>query len=121
MLVYNYMQDFVFVNASEARESPLEPGVYLIPANATTTPVPTIPVGQRAVWTGENWVLQAIPAVPPSTSQVPANSPEHTPAEYRAIAYRQEADPLFFQWQRGESTQEAWLAKVAEIKLRYPN
>ena len=38
----------------------------------------------------------------------------------RRLAYQQEADPLFFKWQRGEGTQEAWLAKVEEIKARYP-
>jgi hypothetical protein len=32
--------------------------------------------------------------------------------------YRNESDPLFFKWQRGEVTQEEWLAKVAEIKAR---
>jgi len=31
-----------------------------------------------------------------------------------------EADPLFFKWQRGEATQEEWLAKVAEIRQLYP-
>ena len=38
--------------------------------------------------------------------------------EQRKAAYQNEADPLFFKWQRGEGTQEAWLAKVAEIKNR---
>ena len=41
-------------------------------------------------------------------------------AQQRARAYREEADPLFFKYQRGEATMDAWLAKVAEIKLRYP-
>ena len=40
--------------------------------------------------------------------------------EARIQAYRNEADPLFFKAQRGEATKEAWLAKVAEIKARYP-
>jgi hypothetical protein len=40
--------------------------------------------------------------------------------EQRKFAYQNEADPLFFKWQRGEGTQEAWLAKVEEIKSRYP-
>jgi hypothetical protein len=31
-----------------------------------------------------------------------------------------EADPLFFQWQRGEAAKADWLAAVAEIKARYP-
>ena len=37
----------------------------------------------------------------------------------RGEAYRNESDPIFFQWQRGEKTQQAWLDKVAEIKQRY--
>lgn len=38
----------------------------------------------------------------------------------RAVAYRDEADPLFFKAQRGEATIEDWEAKVAEIKARFP-
>lgn len=40
--------------------------------------------------------------------------------EKRLRAYRDESDPLFFKWQRGEATQEEWLAKVAEIRQLYP-
>jgi hypothetical protein len=39
----------------------------------------------------------------------------------RILAFRSEADPLFFKWQAGEGTQEEWLAKRAEIRQRYPN
>jgi hypothetical protein len=38
----------------------------------------------------------------------------------RAAAYTKEADPLFFQAQRGEATLEEWQAKVAEIRTRFP-
>lgn len=38
----------------------------------------------------------------------------------RATAYTIEADPLFFKSHRGEATNEEWLAKVSEIKTRYP-
>ena len=38
----------------------------------------------------------------------------------RLYAYRSEADPLFFQAQRGEATMDEWTAKVAEIRTRYP-
>jgi hypothetical protein len=38
----------------------------------------------------------------------------------RAEAYRAEADPLYFKAQRGEATNDEWLAKVAEIKARFP-
>ena len=38
----------------------------------------------------------------------------------RAEAYRAEADPIFFKWQRSEATEQEWLDKIEEIKLRYP-
>lgn len=38
----------------------------------------------------------------------------------RRAAYTLESDPLFFQWQRGEATEQAWKDKVAEIQARYP-
>lgn len=51
----------------------------------------------------------------------PADSPPapDIPALRRA-AYSAEADPIYFLWQRGEATQAEWLAKVAEIRARYP-
>ena len=38
----------------------------------------------------------------------------------RKSAYENEADPLFFKVQRGESTMQDWQAKVDEIKARFP-
>lgn len=38
----------------------------------------------------------------------------------RAAAYAQEADPIFFQAQRGKATQQEWLDKIAEIEARFP-
>lgn len=38
----------------------------------------------------------------------------------RLNAYQTESDPLFFEYQRGESTEQAWKDKVAEIQERYP-
>lgn len=38
----------------------------------------------------------------------------------REAAYRQEADPLGMQVMRGEAEKTEWLAKIAEIKQRYP-
>lgn len=38
----------------------------------------------------------------------------------RQAAYADEADPIFFKSQRGEATREEWLAKIAEIKARFP-
>ena len=38
----------------------------------------------------------------------------------RAAAFRAEADPIYFQIQRAEASQADWLAKVTEIRARYP-
>jgi len=41
-------------------------------------------------------------------------------AAARAVAYGAEADPLFFYWQAGEGSEQAWLEKRAEIRDRHP-
>lgn len=41
--------------------------------------------------------------------------------EARRAAYTAESDPIFFQWQRGDTyTEQDWLDKIAEIDARYP-
>jgi len=73
-----------------------------------TVEVPLKPNG-NCEWTGSEWV--DLPPVVPTKEQQES---------LRQISYAQEADPLFFQWQAGEATQEEWLAKREEIRLRYP-
>ena len=38
----------------------------------------------------------------------------------RQVAYAQTADPLFFQYQRGEVTEAEWLAAVEAVKDAHP-
>jgi hypothetical protein len=38
----------------------------------------------------------------------------------RAIAYRETADPLFFQYQRGEVAEQVWLDAVQAVKDAHP-
>jgi hypothetical protein len=56
--------------------------------------------------------------------EVPDPEPEPPTIEEqqanRQAAFQREADPLFFKWQAGEGTEEAWQAKRAEIRERYP-
>jgi hypothetical protein len=49
--------------------------------------------------------------VPPTQEQQEAN---------RQAAYSTEADPIAMQMLRDEATKEEWLAKINEIKARYP-
>lgn len=43
-----------------------------------------------------------------------------TSLKYREYFYKEEADPLFLEWQRGEIEKQVWLDKIAEIKSRFP-
>lgn len=65
MKVYNYNPiTKEYGGESIADESPLEPGVFLIPAAATTVKPPTIPQGRRAVWINNSWSIELIPPAP---------------------------------------------------------
>lgn len=53
-----------FVGFTLADESPLEQGVYLLPAGAVDTTAPSIPEGKKAKWNG-SWVYEDIPKPEP--------------------------------------------------------
>jgi hypothetical protein len=66
-----------------------------------------------------------MPVAPSPEDLAEAREAEYrTALEWRDQALRealaQEADPVFFRWQRGEATKADWLAAVAEVKARYP-
>lgn len=56
-LVYQTDHLGVYIGAVEACESPLEPGVYLIPGGCVETPPPAIPEHKVAWWNGQAWQL----------------------------------------------------------------
>jgi hypothetical protein len=114
-----------FVGFTTADESPLEPGVYLLPGGSVDTTAPSIPEGKLAKWDKE-WVYEDIPKPEPEINPEPVSEPESMVEQVvdfyvlRREAYTAESDPLFFKSQRGEATNQEWLDKVAEIKARYP-
>jgi hypothetical protein len=38
----------------------------------------------------------------------------------RALAYRETSDPIFFQYQRGDATEQEWLDAVQAVKDAHP-
>ena len=78
--------------------------------SSTALPVPSYdPTTSSAIFTNGAWsVVQAMPVLAPDTEAL------------RKAAYREESDPLFFKWQRGEATEAEWIASVNAIKTRYP-
>jgi len=60
MIIYNYNPSTgEYIGTGEARESPREPGVFLIPANAVTVVPPTAGINEVAVWNGEEWEVKS--------------------------------------------------------------
>jgi hypothetical protein len=106
----------VYLGPASADPSPLEPDVWLLPGGCIGALPPDIPTGQRARWTGADFILEDCPPVAAPDDPIP-----RSPSARRAAAYRDESDPLFFQSQRGTATVDDWLAKVAEIRARYPD
>jgi hypothetical protein len=64
--------------------------------------------------------MAADPSILPYVPPVPVPPTVEEQEAARRVAYVEEADPLFFMYQRGEATEQEWLDKVAEIKARYP-
>lgn len=56
--------------------------------------------------------------------ETPTVTPETDPKELakwsRKAEYREISDPIFFQWQRGEKTEQDWLDAVTAINDKYP-
>ena len=78
MKIYNYRPDTLdFVGASTADESPLEPGVYIIPAHATEIAPPEFDAAtQTCRFNNGKWDVVDIP--------VPKPEPEPTAEEIKA-------------------------------------
>lgn len=61
MKVYQTDRHGVFLGEEEADESPLEPGVFLIPAGCVEVPPPAVAEGKVAVWEAGAWVVKNLP------------------------------------------------------------
>lgn len=58
-LAYMYDSAGFYTGSTEATASPLESGVYLLPANATLQEPPEATEGKQARWNGTSWSLVA--------------------------------------------------------------
>ena len=123
--VYNYDPiTHIFTGASEADESPLEPGVYLIPAHATTDAVPQTPEGQLARWRADE-MWEVIPDVRGTWYDADGQAVEINDLDADVSGLTREAPPdaacvlVGGQWQRcPDKAKAADAAKRAELCAR---
>lgn len=64
-IVYQLDAEGLLLGTTVADVSPLEPGVFLIPAGCVETAPPAVAEGLRPRWTGETWAVEIIPTVEP--------------------------------------------------------
>lgn len=130
-IVFQLDDEGYFMGPTEADESPLEPGVFLVPGGCIEVEPPKVKTGHILRFLDDAWTHEKIPAQEPD--QIPDTGPEDPSpptAEQtfalRRYAYSAESDPI-----KTEADYDAivsgnkpdysgWLAKVAEIKERYP-
>jgi hypothetical protein len=106
--------DGYFVGFATADESPLEPGVYLIPGGCIEAEAPTIPEGQRAKWDGA-WVFEDIPKPEPEPEPI-----ELTYAQKRAAEYPPMSDYLDGVVKGDQAQIDAYVAACLAVKAKYP-
>jgi hypothetical protein len=71
-------------------------------------------------WLDENTPKPTKAALEKQWAQVEYDTQVEAVKAQRLNAYQNESDPLFFEFQRGEATEQAWKDKIAEIQARLP-
>ena len=99
-----------FTGLTTADESPLESGVYLLPAGAVDTAAPVVPEGKRAKWDGV-WMFEDIPQ---------PESFEMTYEQKRALEYPPLADYLDGIVKGNQAQIDKYIADCLAVKAKYP-
>lgn len=106
-------KDGYFFGMAVADESPLEPGVFLIPGCCIDTAAPVVPEGKRAKWEG-TWVFEDIPQ--------PEVEPEYIPtyADKRVAEYPPMADYLDGIVKGDQAQVQTYIDACLAVKAKYP-
>jgi hypothetical protein len=110
MKIYNYeINTGRYIGEGEADESPLEPGVFHLPALATTVePLPP-QTGKTVNFENGAWVYKDIPV-----------AAEQTYAQLRAREYPSSADYLDGVVKGDQAQIDAYIAACMAVKAKYP-
>lgn len=68
---YQFNSAGVFIGTTDADESPMEAGVFLLPAGCTFAEPPAATTGKVARWNGSTWALVNAPSTPADAVENP--------------------------------------------------
>jgi hypothetical protein len=104
-----------FVGFANADESPLEAGVFLMPAGCIDAPAPSVPEEKLAKWVGE-WVFEDIQLEAEQEKEVE----EASYSDKRAAEYPPYADYLDGIVKGDQAQVDAYIAACQAVKAKYP-
>lgn len=86
LIVYSYSPvTGEYVGYDEAYPDPMEPGSFLIPANATQVQPPIVDESSVAVWNGTEWTLEPIPVPNPEPEPTEEDKAKEARADRNAL------------------------------------
>lgn len=103
-----------FTGLTVADESPLEPGVFLLPGGSIDVPPPSVPAGQRAKWNG-SWVFENLPEPEPEPELE-----ELTIGEKRASEYPSLLDYIDGVVKGDQAQIDKYISDCLAVKAKYP-
>jgi hypothetical protein len=116
MKIYNYSSStYEYIGEGTADESPLENGVFLIPAYATTIEPPIAQDGKTINFQNGSWVFNDIPTPEPEPTPTPL-----TYAEKREIEYPPITDYIDGVVKGDQAQIDSYIAACQAVKAKYP-
>lgn len=113
MKIHHYnAQNGEYLGEGQADESPLEPGVFLVPAHATKTAPPAAVAGKVRAFEGGAWVQRNIPA-PPVKTQAELDAEATAAAKASEMQIAMDALPALLSYVAGKADAPAVIKTAA--------
>jgi hypothetical protein len=110
-------QQGYYTGLTVADESPLEPGVYLMPAGTIDAEQPIIPENHFARWVDNNWTFEPMPEIVAAEELAAV---EETYVQKRAREYPPMTDYLDGIVKGDQSQIDKYIADCLAVKAKYP-
>lgn len=98
-----------FVETVTAEESPLEPGIWLIPGGCVDVAAPQIPSNHKAKLVNNSWIFEEIPSEPPEDYREQRRREYPSMAEYLDGIVKGDQDQV-----------NKYIADCLAVKAKYP-